>query len=98
MNEEIILVSNENNEFFEPYTTIIVKTEEDMKFIEEAVEKQKEKKVIVKDYIIGYPDYYCPICRKQQKDTNKNKTKGCYCERCGQKLTWKGEADEDIKQ
>ena len=37
----------------------------------------------------GYaPDYYCPICKKQQKDSHKNKTKGCYCERCGQALDW----------
>ena len=34
------------------------------------------------------PDYYCPNCGKQQKDSFKNKKKGCYCERCGQALKW----------
>lgn len=36
----------------------------------------------------GYlrPDYYCPICHKQQKDSYKNEREGCFCERCGQRL------------
>lgn len=38
----------------------------------------------------GYlrPDYYCPVCNKQQKDSFKNRREGCYCERCGQRLTF----------
>lgn len=38
----------------------------------------------------GYirPDYYCPICNKQQKDSFKNRREGCFCERCGQRLTF----------
>lgn len=96
MNKDYIeLLQDENTgEFYEPYATIACKTEEDLKNIQEALEKQVAKKVKIKGYRIGYPDYYCPICHKQQKDTNKNKTKGCYCERCGQKLTWEGEADD----
>lgn len=38
----------------------------------------------------GYirPDYYCPVCNKQQKDSFKNRREGCFCERCGQRLTF----------
>lgn len=38
----------------------------------------------------GYirPDYFCPVCHKQQKDTFKNYREGCFCERCGQRLTF----------
>ena len=38
----------------------------------------------------GYirPDYYCPACNKQQKDSFKNRREGCFCERCGQRLTF----------
>lgn len=27
--------------------------------------------------------YVCPTCSKQQKNTYKNRARGCYCERCG---------------
>ena len=30
--------------------------------------------------------YFCPVCKKQQKISWKNFDKGCYCERCGQML------------
>lgn len=38
----------------------------------------------------GYirPDFYCPVCNKQQKDTFKNSREGCFCERCGQRLSF----------
>lgn len=38
----------------------------------------------------GYlrPDYYCPVCNKQQKDSYKNRREGCFCERCGQRLSF----------
>lgn len=38
----------------------------------------------------GYfrPDFYCPVCNKQQKDSFKNAREGCFCERCGQRLTF----------
>lgn len=38
----------------------------------------------------GYlrPDYYCPVCHKQQKDSYKNEREGCFCERCGQRLSF----------
>lgn len=90
----IELLQDENTgEFYEPYATIVCRTEEDFKNMQEALEKQMPMKVRIKEYRIAYPDYYCPICHKQQKETRKNRTKGCYCERCGQKLTWKGEAE-----
>ena len=34
------------------------------------------------------PDFYCPVCGKQQKDSFKNAREDCYCERCGQRLTF----------
>ena len=34
----------------------------------------------------GANKYFCPACRKQQKETRKNYKSGCYCERCGQRL------------
>lgn len=38
-------------------------------------------------YSDGYETkYFCPTCKKQQKNSYKNREKGCYCERCGQKL------------
>lgn len=61
---------------------------EKLKVIVNALEKQVPKKVRIKEYRIGYPNYYCPICGKQQKNTCKNRIEGCYCERCGQKLIW----------
>lgn len=33
------------------------------------------------------PKYYCPTCGKQQKSTHKTLSYGCFCERCGQKLS-----------
>lgn len=55
-----------------------------------ALEKQIPKPVLVKDRTC-YKDYFCPVCKKQQKVTYKNKREGCYCERCGQKVHWSEE-------
>lgn len=52
-----------------------------------AIKKQISIPVLVKDRYC-YEDYFCPVCKKQQKDTYKNRREGCYCERCGQKLRW----------
>lgn len=54
-----------------------------------AVGKQIPEPVLVRRRD-GYirPDYYCPVCNKQQKDSFKNRREGCYCERCGQRLTF----------
>lgn len=54
-----------------------------------AVGKQIAEPVLVRRRD-GYirPDYYCPVCNKQQKDSFKNRREGCYCERCGQRLTF----------
>lgn len=76
------------------FEDVVLKGEK-LDFCLEALQKQVAKKVRRKDFEIGYPKYYCPICHKQQKETKKNKTKGCYCERCGQKLIWGGEDYED---
>lgn len=32
--------------------------------------------------------YFCPRCSKKQKQSRKNMKKGCFCERCGQKLSF----------
>lgn len=53
----------------------------------EALDKGIAMNVIVKDKKYNQ-DFFCPVCHKQQKETRKNKNKGCYCERCGQKLTF----------
>ena len=55
----------------------------------EALRKQIPEPVLVRRRD-GYirPDYYCPICNKQQKDSFKNRREGCFCERCGQRLAF----------
>ena len=55
----------------------------------EALEKQIPIPVLVRRYE-GYirPYYYCPICNKQQKNSYKNCRDGCFCERCGQRLSF----------
>ena len=63
--------------------------EDEMEVAFEALEKQISRAVeIVMAGQYCPPNYYCPICRKQQKSSFKNKKKGCYCERCGQALKW----------
>lgn len=52
----------------------------------EAVEKQKALEPDVEEELYGENKYFCPVCRKQQKNSLKNYAKGCHCERCGQKL------------
>lgn len=53
----------------------------------EALDKGVVKEVIIKDRDY-YEDYFCPVCKKQQKNSRKNRYKGCFCERCGQKLSF----------
>lgn len=71
--------------------------EDEMEFAFEALEKQIPKAVEVATFEHPMrkkyypPRYYCPVCRKQQKNSFKNKDKGCYCERCGQALKWRDE-------
>ena len=52
-----------------------------------ALEKQIAKpcKAVKREY--SHSDYYCPVCGKQQKNTYKTRREGCFCERCGQRLT-----------
>lgn len=98
--EEIIIVPDENGVFFEPYTTIMVKTEEDMEFIKEAVDKQVAKKVINRwtrydingEYDGDFCD--CPNCKNEIIDGFDLGEDYNYCVHCGQKLDW-SEADED---
>ena len=42
--------------------------------------------VRVETYEYRTNKYFCPVCGKQQKQSFKNFDKGCFCERCGQKL------------
>ena len=53
----------------------------------DALDKGIAANVVVKDRHY-YNEYFCPICSKQQKNTHKNMKKGCFCERCGQKLSF----------
>ncbi len=54
-------------------------------YINELYERDRKKKVEIINLNL-YDKYYCPVCKKQQKDTYKNKREGCFCERCGQRL------------
>lgn len=96
MNKDYIeLLQDENTgEFYEPYATIVCKTEEDFKNMQEALEKQIEKKVIPcekksNDFLVqGYLEKgktikwnECPSCRKHVY-------KELFCRRCGQKIDW----------
>ncbi len=51
----------------------------------ESINRDEPVAVRVETYYRG-DKYFCPICGKQQKQSYKNFKKGCYCERCGQKL------------
>ena len=69
-----------------------IKIAEALNVATSALQKQIPMEVTIK--IPGEycpPDYYCPVCGKQQKNTFKNRREGCFCERCGQKLMkWGG--------
>lgn len=54
----------------------------------DALDKGIAVNVVVKKHEYSCIDYFCPICSKQQKNTLKNMKKGCFCERCGQKLSF----------
>ena len=53
----------------------------------EAIGKQVAKPVKVVDRNFS-KDCYCPVCGKQQKYNYKTRREGCFCERCGQRLTF----------
>lgn len=77
--KEIMLRANENGEWdvYEPYTTIVVETEEDYKILEDAVAKQKAKDI----HIYANGTEHCPSC-----DANLTGMGFKYCVECGQKL------------
>ncbi len=77
--KEIMLRANENGEWdvYEPYTTIVVETEEDYKILEDAVEKQKAKNI----HIYANGTEHCPNC-----DANLTGMGFRYCVECGQAL------------
>ena len=52
----------------------------------EAMKRNEPVAVRVETYEYRANKYFCPICGKQQKQSYKNFDKGCFCERCGQKL------------
>lgn len=102
MNKDYIeLLQDENTgEFYEPYATIVCKTEEDFKNMQEALEKQVAKKVIDKytrydadgEYDGDFCD--CPNCKREIIDGFNLGEDYNYCVHCGQKLDW-SEADEN---
>lgn len=77
--KEIMLRANENGEWdvYEPYTTIVVETEEDYKILEDAVTKQKAKDI----HIYTNGEEHCPSC-----DANLTGMGFKYCVECGQAL------------
>lgn len=96
MNKDYIeLLQDENTgEFYEPYATIVCKTEEDMEFIKEAVDKQKPLKItkVLPVDIISESGNECHNCGNTL-DISMNEYNCDYCHWCGQKLDW-SEADE----
>ena len=95
MNKDYIeLLQDENTgEFYEPYATIVCKTEEDFKNMQEALEKQIGKKPL---HSIYYPNgrkhhhTYCGKCGMYSQRVYLNDN---YCRNCGTKIDW-SEADE----
>ena len=81
MNKDYIeLLQDENTgEFYEPYATIVCKTEEDFKNMQEALEKQIFKFVECKGWK-GHSGtrYKCPTCKKIIRCGYE------YCSNCGQ--------------
>ena len=77
--KEIMLRANENGEWdvYEPYTTIVVETEEDYKILEDAVAKQKAKDI----HIYANGEEHCPNC-----DANLTGMGFRFCVECGQAL------------
>ena len=54
----------------------------------EALEKRIAVPVIVQRRENRLAKFYCPTCKKQQHNSYKNRRVGCFCERCGQRLTF----------
>jgi hypothetical protein len=74
-----------NNRSFELKNGLDVKFDYALVDVKPTNDRDEEMSVeIIKANL--YDGYYCPVCKKQQKDTYKNRREGCYCERCGQKL------------
>ena len=61
-------------------------TDESAGFLVSALKRQIPRPVRVETYEYKANKYFCPECGKQQKQSYKNFKKGCFCERCGQKL------------
>lgn len=74
--------SSEDNEY--GYTVHIYEPDQE-RYINKLYERDTPKKIKIVNNT-RYDKYYCPSCNKQQKNTYKNQRKGCYCERCGQRL------------
>lgn len=55
----------------------------------EALGKQIPKPVVAKKNN-GYlrSDYSCPVCGVEIRETFRRRREGCYCEKCGQRLTF----------
>lgn len=76
-----------------PYESDVIN--KGFKMVENAVEKQIPKKLIVKSYIchyVNYQDFLCPYCRNHiisKVDGNFIAGKQQqYCDKCGQKIDW----------
>lgn len=102
MNKDYIeLLQDENTgEFYEPYATIVCKTEEDFKNMQEALEKQIAKKPVEKYTRYDFNGEYdgdfckCPNCKNEIIDGFNLGEDYNYCVHCGQKLDW-SEVDEN---
>lgn len=67
----------------------LMESHEAVKLALAALEKQIAIPVIVRRRERhSRSDYFCPVCNKQQKYSYKNLREGCFCERCGQRLSF----------
>lgn len=89
---EILLRPNEEGKFesYEPYTTISIDTEEDWKFLQEALKKAKAKLPYLSgdgyaDGAMVYDMWKCPNCGMEyEMEYEEHK----YCPECGQAIKW----------
>lgn len=77
----------------EPYITIVVETEEDFNFIQDAIAKQTaEKPLDITEPVVKWG--ICPVCKGLPEVFGRPQRvleSFLYCPQCGQKLDWSRE-------
>ena len=74
----------------EPYITIVVETEEDFNFIQDAIAKQTAKKPLdITEPVVKWG--ICPVCKGMPEVLGRPQRvleSFLYCPQCGQRLDW----------